>query len=111
MFERVRTVALIEAISYMVLMVAMVLKYAADQPVGVQIMGPIHGVIVLIYVGVLWQLRSSLGWDHQRLITAIALGALPLGGFWVERNWLAVRQAHESCGGGDQPIREACRRR
>ncbi len=88
MFDRARRLALIEATSYLVLMVAVALKYGADQPAGVQIMGPIHGVLVLVYAGVLWQERSHLGWDHQRLITAIALGAVPLGGFWVERNWL-----------------------
>lgn len=88
MRERARLVALIEASSYLVLMAAMVAKYAADQPVGVKVMGPIHGILVLVYAGLLLQAREELRWDHQRLITAIALGALPLGGFWVERNWM-----------------------
>ncbi|MEZ5378673.1 MAG: DUF3817 domain-containing protein [Acidimicrobiales bacterium] len=88
MLERAQQFALIEASSYLVLIVAMVIKYAGDQPLGVQIMGPVHGVLVLVYAALLLEVRNDLGWDHQRLITAIALGALPLGGFWVERHWL-----------------------
>ncbi len=88
MFERARTAALIEATSYLILMVAVVAKYGADQPIGVQIIGPIHGVLVLIYAGLLFAVRDELVWDYQRLVTAIVLGAVPLGGFWVERHWL-----------------------
>lgn len=72
-------------------MVAVVAKYAADRPLGVTIMGPIHGVLVLIYAAALWQARVSLGWTQQRLVTAIVLGAIPLGGYWVERRWLSAR--------------------
>ncbi len=69
-------------------MIAVVVKYGFDRPGGVDVLGPIHGVIVLVYAGVLFAAHDALGWDRQRLVTAIALGAVPLGGFWVERNWI-----------------------
>jgi integral membrane protein len=86
--HRARLVARVEAVSYLVLMAAVAAKYGADRPIGVQIMGPIHGTIVLVYAGLLSACRESLGWDLQRVVAAIVLGAVPFGGFWVERRWL-----------------------
>ncbi len=88
MSERARLLALTEATTYLLLMLAVIVKYGVDRPLGVEIMGPIHGVLVLVYAVVLWQARDGLGWDQQKLDTAIVLGAVPLGGYWVERNWL-----------------------
>ncbi|MEZ5341766.1 MAG: hypothetical protein R2706_10015 [Acidimicrobiales bacterium] len=34
---------------------------------------------------------ADLGWSWKRVFTAMLLGSLPFGGFYVERNWL--RQA------------------
>ncbi len=82
-----RRIALVEAVSYLVLMVAVIVKYTADDPTGVEVLGPIHGVIVLVYAAALWRLRGSGAWDTQRVVTAVVLAAVPLGGFWVERNW------------------------
>lgn len=85
---RLRGLARIEAVSYLILAVAVIIKYTADRPQGVQMLGPIHGIIVLVYAAVLWSQRPELGWTSERLVTAIVLGAVPGGGFWVERRWL-----------------------
>ena len=85
----IRRIALVEAASYLVLMAAVVVKYAADEPIGVDVLGPIHGVIVLVYAAGLWRLRGSGAWDTPRVVSAVVLGAVPLGGYWVERNWLS----------------------
>lgn len=104
-----RRLAIIEATSYLVLMAGVVAKYGFDEPTGVSAMGPVHGVLVLFYAAALWRARPALGWDQQRLVTAIVLGAIPLGGFWVERNWLGggsgaaeerVGPAEQGIGGG-----------
>lgn len=42
-----RAVALLEATSFLVLLVATYVKYAEGEPIGVQILGPLHGVLFI----------------------------------------------------------------
>jgi integral membrane protein len=56
-----RYVALAEATSFLCLLVATVVKYAFDAPGGVQLLGPIHGVLFIAYVGLVLYERSERG--------------------------------------------------
>ncbi len=77
----------LEAASYLLLLVATVLKYGASYETGVTVIGPIHGVLYLVYVAALFRWFSRLSWTLYRALAAMALGALPLGGFLVDR-WI-----------------------
>ncbi len=80
-----RRLAVIEATSFLLLLVATVVKYSADAPIGVQILGPLHGALFLAYVYVALNIRDDAGWDG-RTTGLILLGAvLPFGGFVVDR--------------------------
>jgi integral membrane protein len=84
-----RYVSLGEATSFLVLLlIAMPLKYGADLPQAVQVMGPVHGVLFLAYVGLVVAARESLGWDLRRTVLALIAGVLPVAPFLVERYWL-----------------------
>jgi len=80
-------VSRLEAASYLLLLVATVLKYGASYETGVTVIGPIHGVLYLVYVAALFRWFSRLSWTLYRALAAMALGALPLGGFLVDR-WI-----------------------
>ncbi|NDU71170.1 DUF3817 domain-containing protein [Actinomadura sp. DSM 109109] len=83
-----RFVSVAEAFSFLLLLlVAMPLKYGADAPIGVQVVGPVHGFLFIAYVGLVFLVRGRLGWNLVR--TALALGAafLPIAPFFVERHW------------------------
>jgi len=87
--KALRLVSLAEATSFLVLLlVAMPLKYAAGAPIAVQIMGPIHGVLFLAYVGLVLLGREVLGWDGRRTALALGAGVLPFAPYAVERSWL-----------------------
>ena len=81
-----RLVALIEGTTFLALLVASIVKRVADQPVGVEILGPIHGVAFLAYVGMVFIFRSELRWNWKTTGLALVLSMIPFGGFWVERN-------------------------
>ncbi|MEJ7844344.1 MAG: DUF3817 domain-containing protein [Acidimicrobiales bacterium] len=83
-----RVAALAETVSYLVLLVAVVVKYAADSPAGVSAVGPVHGVIFLAYAALVLRYRSELGWDTTRTAFALAAAVLPFGGLLVERRYL-----------------------
>ncbi|WP_433328033.1 DUF3817 domain-containing protein [Spirillospora sp. CA-294931] len=84
-----RIVSIAEATSFLVLLlIAMPVKYMGDQPAGVQVMGPLHGVLFLAYVGMVLVGRGQLGWDLKRTVLALIAGVLPVAPFFVERHWL-----------------------
>ena len=83
-----RLVALAEATSFLALLVATYVKYANDAPLGVDILGPIHGILFLAYVYIAVMIRDSLGWSHRTTLLVLAGAVLTFGGFVVDR-WLA----------------------
>lgn len=89
MVRNLRRVSVIEAVSYLVLVAAAVVKRTGGTEIGVTIMGPIHGVLFLVYAGMLLRDHRALGWPLWKAVTAMVIGSLPFGGFWVERQWLA----------------------
>lgn len=80
-----RLVACIEATSYLILVAAAIAKRLFDAPVLVTTMGPVHGVIFLVYLALALVVRRPLGWTPITTITAIVLAAIPFGGFYVEQ--------------------------
>ena len=78
-----RTVAIAEAVSWAGLLVAMFFKWVvvADPHTGaeggVPIMGPIHGVIFIAYVGMCLVARRSFGWSHKTTLLALAASIPP----------------------------------
>jgi integral membrane protein len=83
-----RLVSLAEATSFLLLLVATAVKYGAAAPLGVKILGPIHGVLFLGYVGLVLLAREQAGWNGSRTLLALAAGVLPFAPYYVERNWL-----------------------
>jgi integral membrane protein len=82
-----RIVALTEATSFLILLVASVLKRTSDFEAGVTVMGPIHGALFVAYVVMAIYLRPEQGWD-AKTTGLILLGAVvPFGGYVVDR-WL-----------------------
>jgi integral membrane protein len=82
-----RIVAAVEAVSWLLLIVATIVKYSTDphKALGVQIMGPIHGVLFLAYVGLALEVRRRLGWDGRTTLIVLADSIIPAGGFVVAR--------------------------
>lgn len=83
-----RVVAVVEAISWLILIVATIVKYSTDphQELGVQIMGPVHGVLFLIYVAlVLFEVRRRVNWDARTTLIVLADAVIPGGGFVAAR--------------------------
>ncbi len=82
-----RLVAVLEAVSWLVLIVCTVVKYATTphEQLGVQIMGPIHGVLFIAYVLLALVVRSRLGWNVRTTLIVLVDSVIPFGGFVVAR--------------------------
>jgi integral membrane protein len=80
-----RWVAIAEATSWVLLIVATVVKYVFGQPLAVQILGPIHGTLFLAYLGVVAAAWWSLRWTLWTAVIVVVDSLLPGGGFVVAR--------------------------
>lgn len=85
---RFRVVSLIEGISYVVLLaVAMPLKYAAGMPAVVSHAGRIHGALFVLFVLAIASVSADQKWPRRASMTAFIAALLPLGAFWLEREF------------------------
>jgi len=83
---RFRIVSLIEGISFLVLLaIAMPLKYWADIPQAVAIVGAIHGVLFALYLITLVNAWISHRWSFMRIIVAFIVAFIPFGTFVHDR--------------------------
>ncbi len=85
--EQFRVVALAEGVSYVVLVfVAMPLKYFADAPLAVRIVGALHGALFVLFVVTLLRAASDRRWPLLRWAVAFASSLVPFGTFVFDRS-------------------------
>ncbi|MDQ3726446.1 MAG: DUF3817 domain-containing protein [Actinomycetota bacterium] len=82
-----RYVALAEATTFLALLVASYIKRTDGGELGVQILGPIHGLLFVAYVVIALNLRQELGWTNKQTFWILVGAVLPFGGYVVDR-WL-----------------------
>jgi integral membrane protein len=90
-----RLVALTEATSFLLLLVASVLKRTADADVLVSILGPIHGALFVAYVLIALNLKAEQGWSAKETGYILLGAVLPFGGYVVDRR-LGARASSRS---------------
>lgn len=75
-----RLVAWLEGLSYLLLLlVAMPLKYLADQPQMVRITGMIHGVLFVLFVIIAIQVKIEHDWSMRHMLKVIGTSLVPFG--------------------------------
>ena len=83
MTSKFRMVALIEAVSYLALLCAVVVKRVLDGPDFVSVLGPIHGIAFLVYVLLTLLVREEQGWTLGQTLLVLVASAVPFGAFFV----------------------------
>ena len=106
---RLRTIGILEGISYLVLLfLAMPLKYLADMPMAVRVVGSLHGLLfVWLFVltaGPFFRRERSLAWATRIGVASI----VPFGMFAIDRR-LREEELAERSGRAEStwaPVRE-----
>jgi integral membrane protein len=93
-----RYLALTEATSFLILLVFSAIKNTGGSEVGVQILGPIHGLLFIGYIAMAFGLRAPAGWSNKVTVWIVVGAVLPFGGFVVDR-WLGKRTAANATAG------------
>ncbi len=91
-----RYIALAEATSFIALLIASFVKRTGDGELGVQVLGPIHGLLFLAYVVVALNIRHDLGWSGRTTFWVLIGAVVPFGGYVVD--WRLLREAEPEAG-------------
>lgn len=70
--------------------VAMPLKYLADQPQAVAVVGPVHGFLYMVYLVVTFDLAMRMKWPLTRTVLLLLAGTVPVLSFVAER-WVTAK--------------------
>lgn len=81
-----RFITLLEGLSLIVLVcIAVPIKYAGDDPSWVQLIGPIHGALFMVFAYMSWQVGTQLKWNWSEMIWKILLASfIPFGTFYLD---------------------------
>ncbi len=82
---RYRLLAIVVGIGLIVLVfVGMPLKYAADQPAVVAVVGTLHGYLYMVYLVMVFLLSRHVRWTPAKTIGIMLAGTVPFLGLVVE---------------------------
>ena len=78
--------ALAEGISFLTLLfIAMPMKYFMGMPEVVRVVGSIHGVLFVLYVGLLAMLHFRQRWSYTFSLYALLASVIPFGTFMLDK--------------------------
>lgn len=90
---RLRLTGITEGISFLVLLfIAMPLKYLADLPDAVKYTGWIHGLLFILYMLALANVKFTLQWPVKKAAIAFLASLIPFGTFILDREWKKEEQ-------------------
>jgi integral membrane protein len=90
---RFRIAAIAEACSWAGLLIGMFFKYVVVfNPIGVQIMGPIHGLLFVLYVLSVVEVVMHLRAGNKALLLGLIAAVPPFTTLWFDR-WLLNKHA------------------
>lgn len=54
---------------------------------GVKIVGPIHGLLFVLYIVLAFMLRSEEKWDNKKFFIICLASVIPFGTFYIEKKY------------------------
>jgi integral membrane protein len=85
-FERFRTIAKLEGISFlMILLISMPLKYMYDMHMPNKIIGMVHGILFILYVLMLYWIADEKKWSGRIIFWGLVAAVLPFGTFVADK--------------------------
>lgn len=83
---RYRAIAYVVGVMLLILVfVAMPLKYFADNPAVMNVVGPLHGFLYVVYLLFSFDLARRVRWPLTRLVLVALAGTIPFLSFYAER--------------------------
>ena len=91
---RLRVIGWWEGVSFLLLLgIAMPLKYLADWPQAVRVVGMAHGILFILYIWAAIQAALDRNWTWKRTALVLVACLLPAGPFVVDAKILREEEA------------------
>jgi integral membrane protein len=82
---RLRIIGFVEGLSFLILLgIAMPLKYFFGLPETVRVVGMAHGLLFVLYVLLVIQVKIEYGWSFKKMLLALLASVVPFGTFWAD---------------------------
>lgn len=88
MIKTLRTLAILEGISYLLFAITMPLKRVYDMPEPNFYVGIIHGVLFILYCVFVLLCAYQFKWKFKKTFILGLASLIPFGTFWAERKYL-----------------------
>lgn len=89
-----RIIALLEGVSYILLLfIATPIKYLANDPQYVKLLGMPHGVLFMAYVVFAIYISSDMKWSKKTLGIVLLASIIPFGTFYIDKKYLKSSNA------------------
>ncbi|GAA5026812.1 membrane protein [Marivirga lumbricoides] len=89
---RLRIMAILEGISYILLGITMPLKYLNDMPLPNYIVGMIHGVLFIMYCLLVVIVAVKMKWKFKMIVLAFLASLIPFGTFYADWKWFKMME-------------------
>ena len=84
-----RIIAFLEGVSYILLLfIAVPIKYFADDPQYVKMLGMPHGLLFIAYIVLAIMVGNEFKWSKSTLFTVLAASIIPFGTFFIDKKYL-----------------------
>ena len=83
-----RFIAILEGLSYILLLIATPVKYLLEDEKYVKALGMPHGVLFILYIILAFLMQKKMNWDNKKWIIIMLASIIPLGTFYVDYKYL-----------------------
>ncbi len=89
MINTFRVVAFLEGLSYLLLLfIATPIKYIANDPQYVKMLGMPHGLLFIGYIALAFAIKSDFKWTSKDFAIILIAAIIPFGTFYVDKKYL-----------------------
>jgi integral membrane protein len=94
LFNIFRIVAFFEGLSYILLLfIATPIKYLADDPQYVKMLGMPHGLLFMLYIILAFMLKQENTWFKSNFKMVLLASIIPFGTFYLDHKYLRKNNA------------------
>jgi integral membrane protein len=94
LFNIFRMVAFLEGLSYILLLfIATPIKYLADDPQYVKLLGMPHGLLFMLYIILAFMLKQENTWFKSNFKMVLLASIIPFGTFYLDHKYLRKSNA------------------
>ena len=90
---RFRIIAFLEGCSFLLIGLTMILKYKYEMPGPNYVVGMVHGLLFILYVGLLLNVAYVYKWTFMKVALSFLASLIPFGTFYADKKLFRAEKA------------------